>query len=280
MPYYARKTAHLCSYFNGIRLTGETIVSGLPPADISFNRAAELRLAKFRMMEHGLIGDNFSAIALGCGTCKSCIPLRINLDSYAPTKSLEANARKNQDLKGGIDFTEGKFFLRGKSAELFKLFKSYIGARHAESDMANYTYDDFLAFALPQSHILTLEDSEGKILAAALLDIETDPSVHKAIHFHYAFYDPDTKYNSRSLGTALWLAGIKFAKERGFQHVYVGAGAAGSPKLGYKLAYPGLEAYSGTTWEPYDPARHTQGPDHTDWLRQNTVLLPPAPAEY
>lgn len=273
MTYYARKTGSLCTYFNGLRLTGETIVSGLPPSEISFKRAAELRIAKFRMMEQGLIGDNFSAIALGCGTCHACIPLRVNVKQFKPTKALQAVTRRNRDLIETFDFTESAIFKEKYGPELYSLFKRYIDKRHDHSKMSGYEYDDFLVFALPQNRILTLTTPTGKIVAAALMDMETDPSVHKSLHYYYAFYDPDSGFNPRSLGTALWLKGIEYAQKYGFEYIYVGAGAAGSPKLAYKFAYPGLEAFHNGKWETYDAGKHTAGPDHTEWLRKNTLEL-------
>jgi arginine-tRNA-protein transferase len=240
---------------------------------MTFQKDADLRLAKFRMMEHGLIGSNYSAVAFDCGTCKACIPLRINIDRYAPTKALDANTRRNRDLTQTLDFTYAELSIRKHGPELYALFQTYMKNRHPASDMAEYSYEDFLVFALPQNHTLTLKDSNGKILAAAFLDIETNPSVYRSIHYYYAFYDPDAAHNPRSLGTALWLAGIKLAKERGFKHVYVGAGAVGSPKLAYKFSYPGLEAFANGAWEPYDPAKHTEGPDYSAWLRKNTLEL-------
>lgn len=221
MTLYARQTGNLCPYFNDFRLTTETIVSALPPAEMSLKKAAELRLAKFKMMERGLIGDNFSAVALGCATCKACIPLRINVGKYISNKKLGANTRRNQDLVDNLTFTEVEFSLRQHGPELFALFKNYVQKRHPASLMGEFEYNDFLALALPQSHILTLKSQQGAILAAALLDIEDSPNIESSMHYYYPFYNTDSAHNARSLGTALWLTGIKHAQLRKVKHIYV-----------------------------------------------------------
>lgn len=226
------------------------------------------------MMEQGLIGDNFSAIALSCAGCNACIPLRIKTKAYTATKTLQTAQRRNQDLIDNLSFTQAEFDMRLKGPELYTLFKKYMANRHPYSLMGEYDYHNFQAFAMPQSHLLTLRTTQGKILAAALLDIEDSPSVVRSMHFYYAFYDTDAAHKNRSLGTALWLAGIKHAQSRQIENIYVGAGAEGSPKLAYKFSYPGLEAFTNGKWEAYDPAKHTRGPDFSDWLQENTQPLP------
>ncbi|MCD8496792.1 MAG: hypothetical protein LRZ85_01130 [Alphaproteobacteria bacterium] len=256
-----------------MRLAEETIVSGLAPSEISFKRAAELRFAKFKMMEQGLIGDNFSAIALECGSCKACLPLRINLKKFSLTEELAQIKNVNKDLTFSFDFPDSIVLSEKASREYYDLFTRYIRDRHPTSAMSEYDIDDFRAYLFAQNRILSVRDAEGKLVAASSIDVQYEPGLHRAMHFFYAFYDRGSEWIDRRLGTFLSIKGIELAQEQKMEHIYIGAGAKGSAKLGYKFQYPGLETYANGKWESYDPAQHKQGPDHSAWLSQNTITL-------
>jgi arginine-tRNA-protein transferase len=64
----------------------------------------------------------------------------------------------------------------------------------------------------------------------------------------YSFFDPDL--SDRSMGTYLILDHIKMAQELGLPYVYLGYWVPGSPKMGYKARFSGLEIYRDKAWTP------------------------------
>lgn len=281
MTYYARRTGNLCGYFNDFRATDETVVSGLPPSEITFEKAAQLRLDKFKLMEnHGMIGDTFSAIALSCSNCYACIPLRINLQKFVLDDRLQRVKKVGLVYRHNLDFPDPVVLSEHKSEEYFNLFSRYVRTRHQISKMASFNCDDFRSFILPQNRLLSVKDQSGKLVAAASIDVQYDPSLYRSMHFTYAFYDTDQAYKNKSLGTLLWALGVEHALHQKLDYIYVGAGAVGSPKLGYKLTYPGLETFVDGKWVDYNPLVHISRPDHSSWLANNTIdLSPKTPTE-
>ena len=63
----------------------------------------------------------------------------------------------------------------------------------------------------------------------------------------YSFYDPNQPQNS--LGTYMILDHIDIACEAGLPYIYLGYWVPGSPKMGYKAKFSGLEAYIQGEWQ-------------------------------
>ena len=71
----------------------------------------------------------------------------------------------------------------------------------------------------------------------------------------YSFFEPDLARNS--LGTHIILDHIAIAREADLPYVYLGYWVPGSPKMGYKAKFSGLEIYKNGTWVPVDdPSAH------------------------
>ncbi|MDP5361422.1 MAG: arginyltransferase, partial [Paracoccaceae bacterium] len=86
--------------------------------------------------------------------------------------------------------------------------------------------------------------SEGADLnAVCLTDILDD-----GLSMVYSFFDPALE--RLSLGTYVILDHIKIAQELGLPYVYLGYWVPGSPKMGYKAKFQGLEVYRDGCWTP------------------------------
>lgn len=280
MTFYARRTGNLCGYFNDFRATDETVVRGLPAEEVSFEKAAQLRFDKFRLMEdHGLIGDKFGAIALSCAGCHACVPLRINLSKFTLNHHLQQVKKAGLIFDHDLDFPDPVVLSEKLSKEYYDLFSRYVKTRHKSSQLTEYDVDDFRSLIFAQNRLLSVRDADGKLVAASTLDVQHDPRLYKSMHFHYAFYDTDQAYKNKSLGTLMWILGVEHALRQKLDYIYLGAGAAGSPKLGYKLAYPGLETFVDGKWLDYNPALHHTRPDYSMFLADHTVDVTPKMAD-
>ena len=100
-----------------------------------------------------------------------------------------------------------------------------------------------------RTRIVEYTDAEtDELVAVCLTDVLDD-----GLSMVYSFYDPDRP--KASLGTYIILDHIQIARQIETPNVYLGYWVPGSPKMGYKAAFSGLEVYSGGQWERMrDPA--------------------------
>ena len=85
----------------------------------------------------------------------------------------------------------------------------------------------------------------GQLLAVALTDLIED-----GLSMVYSFYEP--KPSDLSIGTYLILDHINLAREAGLAYLYLGYWVPGSPKMGYKANFSGLEIYFQNKWQPLE----------------------------
>ena len=64
-----------------------------------------------------------------CSECNACVPVRIPVQSFKPSRSLRRIAAANRDLTLEITTPEA-------NQETYELFMAYQSARHPDSDMA------------------------------------------------------------------------------------------------------------------------------------------------
>jgi arginyl-tRNA--protein-N-Asp/Glu arginylyltransferase len=172
-----------------------------------------------------------------CRGCAACVPVRIAVERFTPTRSARRVLGRNRDLRGLIVAARA-------SPEHFRLFWIYQRARHSDSDMAAMSYADYRAMIedTPVRTILAeFRDGDGRLVAASLIDLLDD-----GLSAVYSFYDP--QQSKRSLGTwiILWL--IEECRRRALPYVYLGYWIADSPKMGYKARFTGLERLVAGGW--------------------------------
>jgi arginine-tRNA-protein transferase len=129
----------------------------------------------------------------------------------------------------------------------YQLFRKYLSARHARGGMADMDVFEFAAM-IEETPIQTriIEYGLGsKLMAVALTDLIED-----GLSMVYSFYEP--KPEVLSLGTYLILDHIALAKEAKLPYLYLGYWVPGSPKMGYKARFSGLEIYHQNKWQALD----------------------------
>jgi leucyl-tRNA---protein transferase len=203
-----------------------------------------------------------------CAECSACLSARIDVAAFQPTRSQRRVARRNADLDRRVTSTWA-------TEEHYTLFRRYLDDRHASGGMADMDTYEFAAmieetpirsriveYTLPQtdegrsarrSSGGTLGrdlENDRQLVATCLSDLLDD-----GLSLVYSFYDPDMA--TRSLGTHVILDHITLARGIGLPYVYLGYWVPGSPKMGYKAGFSGLEIFKAGRWQPIgDPARH------------------------
>ncbi|WP_288939539.1 arginyltransferase [uncultured Roseovarius sp.] len=174
-----------------------------------------------------------------CAECSACLSARINVDDFHPSRSQRKTLNRNSTL-------ERRSTSPWATEEQYALFRRYLEHRHADGGMADMDTFEFAAMVEEtpiRTRVVEYVDTEtGELAAVCLTDVLDD-----GVSMVYSFYDPDR--TSASLGTYIILDHIEIARENGLPHVYLGYWVPGSPKMGYKAAFSGLEVYVNGTWE-------------------------------
>jgi arginine-tRNA-protein transferase len=174
-----------------------------------------------------------------CSECAACLSARINVAAFQPSKSQRRSLRRNAGL-------ERRATSPWATEDQYALFRRYLESRHAAGGMADMDAFEFAAMVEEtpiRTRVVEYVDRETGALAAVCLTDVLDDGVSMV----YSFFDPDRARDS--MGTFLILDHIDIARETERPYVYLGYWVPGSPKMGYKAAFSGLEVYVGGTWE-------------------------------
>ncbi|MBH0239900.1 arginyltransferase [Methylobrevis albus] len=186
-----------------------------------------------------------------CESCRSCISVRILVDSFRPAKRHRRNLKLNTDLVG----TESP---ASPTSEQYSLFRAYLDARHADGGMIDMSMLDF-AMMVEDTHVDTMVveyrrrgpdtmingRGVGDLLGVALSDILSD-----GLSMVYSFYDPEAAW--RGLGNFMILDHVRRARARGLPYVYLGYWVEGSHKMDYKIGFRPQEHLMPRGWERRD----------------------------
>lgn len=171
-----------------------------------------------------------------CPDCQACIPARIPVCDFTPSRTQRRTWKRNADLTIGAVSTAFR-------VEHFALYNRYQHARHPDGGMAASGADQYLEFlASPWSDTRFYEFRRaGELLAVAVVDRLAD-----ALSAIYTFFEPaETR---RGLGTFAILWQIEEARRLGLGWVYLGYWIRESAKMRYKAHFRPLEVFRQGKW--------------------------------
>lgn len=173
-----------------------------------------------------------------CEGCKACVPLRVNVGAFAPTKSQRRVLRKNADVK--LELDEPRFTM-----EKAELYRRYL--KHQHPDSPQESSPESLREFLYTSCTATLEacyrDTGGRLLGVTILDI-----CPGALSSVYHFFEPDEA--KRSIGVFSVLAEIELCRKKGWPWYYLGFWVSGCATMEYKRGYGPHELLMDGRWTP------------------------------
>ncbi len=178
-----------------------------------------------------------------CDSCNACIPVRIPVGEFAPSRSQRRCLAKNADISMQLKplvFDESHY----------RLYRRYQAARHAGGGMDQDDREQFRNFLL-QSRVdsaLAEFSLDGEVVMVSLVDRLMD-----GLSAVYTFYEPDL--SKRGLGTFGVLTQLRLAEEMGLPYLYLGYWIADSGKMAYKRDYQPIEGLSEGQWKRLAAAR-------------------------
>ncbi len=171
-----------------------------------------------------------------CTYCKSCVPARVAVSAFQPTKQQKRTWRRNEDLT--VQSSD-----QIKSDEHYALYESYITHVHFDGDMFPPSRDQYQSFLTAEwdSTVFYEFRFDGKLVGVAVTD-----QIANGLSAVYTFYDPCL--NKRSLGVFAVLWQIEKAKSLNLPYVYLGYWIKDCQKMNYKINYRPIELLINNNW--------------------------------
>src|SRR5450432_1765198 len=143
-----------------------------------------------------------------CAGCRECVPIRLAVNEFQPSKSQRRCARKNADLSVEIGAPVA-------TDEKFELYCRYLRDRHGGEIEGREAFERFLYESPVQTVEFIYRSGGGKLVAVGICDV-CDQSVSSV----YFYFDPTE--SRRGLGTYGVLREVDYTRLRNIPHYYLG----------------------------------------------------------
>jgi arginyl-tRNA--protein-N-Asp/Glu arginylyltransferase len=217
---------HKCSYLP--RQDAVTLFAD-PKATVNPHLYSELSELGFRRSGNYLYRPH-------CKHCSACIPVRIPVERFRPSRKQRRVLKRNADL----EISRGP---ARNTPEHYALYERYIAERHRDGDMFPPTPEQFSSFLLSDWSNTTFIEFRvaGRLVGVAVCD-----EMPVGLSAVYTFYDPAE--SGRSLGVLAVLVQIREASRLGLPALYLGYWIRECQKMNYKTEYHPLEMYVNNQW--------------------------------
>lgn len=189
------------------------------------------------LVRHGFRRSGTFTYRPHCDACQRCVPVRVVVDEFQPTRSQRRGCKRHYDLTATLHALEDQ-------PEYFELYRRYQDARHRDGGMDDDSPEQYRNFLL-QSHVDTMLvefREEGVLRMVSVVDVLVD-----GLSAVYTFYDPDVPHASFGTYNVLWQ--IELCRKLELPYLYLGYWIADSRKMAYKSNFQPLQGLRDGTWQ-------------------------------
>lgn len=218
---------HACSYLPGRMARTRALWAASMPGELYH-----------RFMDAGFRRSGKVIYQPVCAGCRACVPLRVPVETFVPSKSQRRAWRRNQDLYVSTAAPAA-------TSEKHELYEKYRRGWHGSDETPDW--ESFVSF-LYESPVQTLEfeyrDRAGKLLGVGICDV-----CASSLSSVYFYFDPEEA--RRGIGTFSAMFEIEWARHAGIAHYYLGYWVNKCSAMQYKASFRPCEGL-GTDgiWRP------------------------------
>lgn len=225
-----RSALHACPY-----LPGQT-------AENEFLLARHLDAAAYQsLMDQRFRRSGHLIYRPVCKDCRECVPLRVPVERFAPSRSQRRVLRRNVDVHLEIGRPRC-------DEEKQRIFAAYLADQHDQAEPADREELEAFLYQSPTDTLEMVYRVQERIVAVGMVD--RCPASLSSVYF---FFDPAER--RRSLGVLGALCEIGQCAKWGLPYWYVGYYVKDCRQMNYKAAYRPFELLGEDgVWRPA-PAR-------------------------
>lgn len=175
-----------------------------------------------------------------CEGCSACLPLRIEVSRFAPSRSQQRTLRMNHDVRVEI-------LPSSVTKEKIDLYMRYIAGKHGEQDDGLHLEPGSVLMSMHHGYPRTIEMDYflgDRLVGVGIVDEGDD-----ALSANYFYYDTDIL--ARRLGIFSILEEIELARRMGKRYYYLGFMIEDLPKMSYKRSFRPNEVLAEGYWKRF-----------------------------
>lgn len=196
-----------------------------------------------RLLEQGFRRSGLFTYRPYCDHCQACIPVRIDIARFHPSRSQRRAWRRHAQLSTLVAPL-------GYHSEHYALYLAYQAERHKGGGMDEDNQQQYIEFLL-QSQINSRlvefrgpaeNHQAGKLRIVSMLDLS-----HHGLSSVYTFYDTSNPKDSLGIYSILWQ--IEQARKLNLAYLYLGYWIQANKKMAYKRNFQGIQGFIESRWQ-------------------------------